>query len=173
MHCVPGHTTFFLLALLGLLTGCYRLEQPAELGQDVRIEITVNNAKMVRSQAYLQAAVADALANQLGWHVSPKGSARLQLTIEKEDIVSSGTNWRDTPNRWTITLSGQVLLSSRQAPILGTWAGTGYASALNSTSDDEPSALRNASVNAATTIATWLEAQMRLRSPTSKPATDH
>jgi hypothetical protein len=152
-----------LLAALLPLVGCYRLEPPAELGQDVRVEITVNNARMVRSQAYLQSAVAGALASQLGWHVSPNGSAKLQLTIDEEDISSSGTDWRDTPNRWTIRLHGQILLTSRHASELGTWTGTGYASALTSTRDDEPSALRNAAENAASTIATWLEARMRLR----------
>lgn len=154
--------------IAAVITGCYRLEPPADLDQSIRVEITVNDARLVRSQPYLQAAVADALANILGWRVSPTGSAKLQLTLEEEDIRSSGTDSRDTPNRWTITLRGQAMLVSRRGHALGSWTGTGYASALNSTRDDQPSAIRNAATNAATTIATWLEAQVRTW-PHNKP----
>ena len=151
------------LAVIALtaLSGCYRLRRPVDLGQPVRVEITVNDTRLVRAQAYLQQAVADALASQLGWKVTPNGSAALRLTIEQEDITSTGTNQRDTPNRWTIILNGQIMLTSRQGNALGTWTGSGYASALSSAGDDEASALKNAASNAALTISAWLEAQVR------------
>jgi hypothetical protein len=148
-----------LSCLLLTVTGCYRLQPPAEIGETVRVEIMVNNARLVRSQPYLQKAVADALAATLGWHVSPNGTAKLQLTIDVEDISSSGTDAYNTPSRWTIVLKGQALLACRRGNAIGQWSGSGYASALMSAQDDQPSAIKNAATNAATTIAAWLEAQ--------------
>lgn len=139
------------------ICGCYRMQAPAELGQTVRVEIMSNDARLVRSQGYLQQAITDALVSRLGWTVSPTGSARLQVTIEREDISSSGTDQQNTPSRWTIVLKGQALLSSRRSPKMIQWVGSGYSGSLA----DEPTAIKSAATNAAVTIATWLEAEMR------------
>ncbi len=165
---VPGvrHAMGTVLALAAVLTpatGCYRPQAPATLEQPVRVEITANDARLVRAQGYLQQEVADALTNRLGWKVTPAGSARLQIVIEREDITSSGTDQRNTPNRWTVQLHGQVLINSRRLTAASVWTGSGYASALSSTTDDEASAIRNAAQSAALTISTWLEAELRRR----------
>lgn len=156
------------LAGVSALIGCYRPRAPEDLGQSVCIEITGNEARLVRIQGYLQRAVAAALTERLGWQVTPTGSARLQLHVEEEDITSSGTDQRNTPNRWTVVIRGQALLNSRRCKAASAWSGSGYASALSSTTDDEASALKNAAASAALTIATWLEAELRSR-PGSVP----
>lgn len=159
---MPPASAIIAVLLMALVSaGCYRLKPPEAIDQPVRVEITSNDARLVRAQGYLQQEVADALANRLGWTVTPNGSARLQITIEREDVSSSGTDQRNTPNRWTVVLNGQVLLSSRRMTAATTWTGSGYTSALSSTTDDEASAIRNAAASAALTISTWLEAELR------------
>ncbi len=144
------------IALAGLLaTGCsYRLAKPPQLGESVRVVVTANNARLVRSQAYLQAAVARALQNRLGWRVDPLGSARLELVILEEDIGTTGTDSRDLPARWKIVVHGHAALHSRRAPLVGPFTGNGFASGLS----EEPEAIQRAANNAAAQIAGWLEA---------------
>jgi hypothetical protein len=152
--------SFALLATVLALAGCgYRLAGPTPLGEPVRVVIKTDQARLVRTQAYLQTAVAKALENRLGWRVRPDGSARLELTIEPEDIQATGTDLRDIPSRWSVTVKGQALLASRHGSSIGTWAGAGYYSALNSNPSDEDQALRAAADSAAAGIATWLESE--------------
>jgi hypothetical protein len=146
------------VALALLLGGCgYRVAAPAPLGEAVRIEIAVDEARLVRAQAYLQTAVAQAIEGKLGWRVSPTGSARLSLTLKRETVQTNGTADRDIPAQWTITLEGDALLTAQRGKLFTGYTGTGYASALAS----EPDALRAAAQTAAESIAAWLDGEAR------------
>ena len=176
-----------LLILTALtLAGCYRVARPADLEEPVRVVITSNDARLVRAQAYLQQAVAEALVDKLGWRVSPTGSARLALTLQMERIDAVGTTPdRDIPSRWSITLRGQVLLTARRGNLYSGYQGTGYANGLTGVpgiagkpgtvsqeSYDEAAALHDAAQNAALTIAAWLEGATGAwpATPTAVPA---
>jgi hypothetical protein len=147
-----------VLAVLALLTvlasGCsYRLGGVKPLGEPLRIVVSGNSTRLVRMQAYLQDEVATALESKLGWRISPNGSARLELSIAEERIDATGSDARAIASRWTITMGGQALLTSRRGNLTSPWSGTGYASGLV----DEPEAIQAAARNAAALIATWLE----------------
>lgn len=147
--------TFALLlsALAGLSSCSYRLAGVKPLGEPVRVVVSVNEARLVRLQGYLQEEVAIALEAKLGWRVSPAGSAKIELRIEEEIIDASGKDSRGIASRWTITCGGQVLLTSKRGNLHGPWRGTGYSSGLA----DEATALQQAARNAAELIAAWLE----------------
>jgi hypothetical protein len=150
----------------------------------VRVVITYNDARLVRAQAYLQQAVAEALVDKLGWRVSPTGSARLALTLEMERINAVGTTPdRDIPSRWSITLHGQALLTAQRGNLYSGYEGVGYANGLTGVpgiagkpgivsqeSYDEAAALHDAAQNAALTIAAWLEGATGAWPPTPPPA---
>ena len=147
-----------LLAALyaGLIaeTACsYRATRVPPLGESVRVVVTVNDARLVRAQAELQRAVARAVVNHLGWRVEPTGSAKLELTLGEEHIAPTSTTSRDIPTGWSITLHGQMLLTSRHGAAHSTYTGNGYVTSLS----DEPEAIRTAAEDAAALIATWLE----------------
>lgn len=146
-----------LIAVAVALAGCnYRLASAPALGEPVRIVVVSNDARLVRAQAALQRAVADALQSRLGWQVSPTGSAKLELTIAQERIDSTGTDRRDVPARWSIRLQGKVLIAARDGTAYGDYQGTGYSSGLG----DEPEAINVAADQAAAMISTWLEHQV-------------
>jgi hypothetical protein len=154
---IPGQG-LLLIALLLLLvpTGCsYRLAGVKPLGEPIRVVVTVNKGRLVRLQGYLQEEAAAMLENRLGWHVSPTGSAKLELTIDEERIDANGSDSRGIASRWVITTGGNALLSSRRGNALSPWRGTGYSSGL----PDEPEALQQAARNAADSLGVWLEAQ--------------
>ncbi len=137
-----------------MLSACsYRLAGIKPLGESVRVVITVNKARLVRLQGYLQEEVANAVESKLGWRVSPTGSAKLELHIDEEKILPSGNDSRGIVSRWTITCGGQILLSSKRGHAHGPWTGTGYSSGL----PDEATALQQAAKSAAEQIAVWLE----------------
>jgi hypothetical protein len=145
---------FALCFAIILLSSCsYRMAGIAPLGESVRVVITSNSANVVRVQSYLQSEVAAALENKLGWHVSPTGSAKLELTIDQETINAIGNDTRGIASRWNITVTGNALLTSKHGNSLSRWTGTGYSAGLN----DEASALQSAANNAGLTISTWLE----------------
>lgn len=144
-----------LLAMLMLPSCSYRLAGVKPLGEPIRVVVSVNEARLVRVQGYLQEAVASAIENKLGWRVSPTGSAKIELTIEQEHIVANGRDSRGIASRWTITCNGNALLTSRRGNATSPWTGTGYSSGL----PDEPEALQLAATNAADLLATWLENQ--------------
>ena len=143
------------------LAGCYHRATPPRLDETVSVRLAVDDARLVRAQAYLQAEVARALVDRLGWHVSPAGTARLELSMREETISTVGTNARDVPARWSVTLHGHALLTSRRGTDLGDFMGTGYASSLA----DEPAALQQAARLAAMNVATWLETAGRRWDP--------
>lgn len=142
------------LLLAAALAGCgYRLAGAPALGEPIRVVVVTNDARLVRAQAALQRAVAEALQSRLGWQVSPTGSAKLELTIAQEKIDSTGTDRRDVPARWSIRLQGKVLVAARDGTAYGDYHGTGYSSGLG----DEPEAINNAADEAAALISAWLE----------------
>jgi outer membrane lipopolysaccharide assembly protein LptE/RlpB len=143
--------------LAAMLTGCgYRLAGAPALGEPIRVVVVSNDARLVRSQAALQQAVADSLQSRLGWQVSPTGSAKLELTIAQERIASTGTDQRDVPARWSIRMQGKVLIAARDGNAFGDYQGTGYSSGLG----DEPEAIKAAAAEAALLISTWLESEV-------------
>jgi hypothetical protein len=145
--------TAALLAAVAL-AGCgYRLAAAPALGEPIRVVVVGNDARLVRAQAALQRAVADALQSRLGWQVSPTGSAKLELTLAQERIDSTGTDRRDVPARWSIHLQGHVLIAARAGSAYGSYRGTGYTSGVG----DEPEAINAAADDAAAQISIWLE----------------
>lgn len=146
-----------LLAAVAALSCCgcaYRLGGPPALGEDIRVEVVADDARLVRAQTELQRAVAATLRDRLGWSVSPAGSARLQLVIGEERISANSRDDRNIPQRWSITVRGRSLLvSARRGGHEAAFSGVGYASGI----DQEREALRLAADNAAENIAVWLE----------------
>jgi hypothetical protein len=146
-------TLLALLLGLVLLPSCYRVTGVRPLGEAIRVVVSVNEARLVRVQGYLQQEVAAMLEDKLGWRVSPTGSAKLELFVDQEEISASGRDTRGIASRWTIRCSGQALLTARRGNLQMEWNGTGYSSGLA----DEAEAIRLAARNAAGLIATWLE----------------
>lgn len=148
------------------LCGCYRVAAPASTGETVRVEVLSNDARLVRGQASVHAAVAEALTNRLGWNVRPDGSARLELTLAREDQTSTANDRTGIPARWSITLSGTARLRTRHGEIARAWNGVGHASGLES----EAAALDQAAANGAAEIAAWLQAATAEMGQHQKPA---
>jgi hypothetical protein len=147
-------SVFAALCLLIALSSCsYRLAGVKPLGEPVRIVITSNATNIVRSQSYLQKEVAAAIENKLGWNVSPAGSAKLSLTINEEVIQAIGSDSRGIATRWNITISGNVMLTSKHGSVINQWSGICYSAGLN----DEAAAIELAANSAGLQIATWLE----------------
>ena len=145
-----------LLVATALASCGYRLAGAPALNEPVRVVVVSNDARLVRAQAALQRAVANALQSRLGWQVSPTGSAKLELTIDQERIDSIATDLRDVPARWSIRLHGKVLIAARDGTAYGDYNGTGYASGTG----DEPEAITAAANDAAALISAWLENQV-------------
>lgn len=142
--------------LLGLaLGGCYRAGPPPRNQEAVRVEVIANDARLVRGQASLHAAVAEALSQRLGWQVNPTGSARLELTLERDDLTATSSDRRGIAARWKVTLHGVARLRTRNGEIAHPWRGVGYASGLG----DEAEALDQAARNGAAEIAAWLQGE--------------
>ncbi len=140
------------LALVG--AGCsYRVTAPPALGERVRVAVRVNDARLVRVQAFLQSAVARAVEDRMGWTVAPDGSARLDLAIAEEDIDRTVSDARDVPIRWRITVTGTAALTAARGHAVGSFHGSGYASGLAGESE----ALSDAADKAAAEVAVWLE----------------
>jgi hypothetical protein len=149
--------------VLALLSGCaYTVAPPPPLNEAVRIEIKVDDARLVRAQAYLQAAVASAVQGQLGWTVNPRGSARIALTLKQEAIQTIATTSLDVPASWSVTIRGSALFDSRHGHALTTYQGTGYTTpgiGFDTALSSEPAALQAASDAAALILVAWLDAQ--------------
>ena len=134
--------------------GCYRVGPPPAVAESVRVVVVANDARLVRGQASLQSEVAEALTQRLGWQVDPAGSARLDISLAREDQNETAGDRRGIPARWSITLHGIAKLRSRNGEIAHAWRGVGHASGLN----DEAAALDQAAHNGAAEIAAWLQA---------------
>ena len=149
--------------------GCYRLANPPELGEAVRIEIVGNQGKLVRTQGYLTDAIAKGLVQRLGWRVSPNGTATLQLSIREEEIRANSQDRRDITNSWSIRIQGNALLVARGGSLIGTFTGVGNNTGL-STNPGEPEALQAAANQAADDLISWLDIQAKtLIAPAPSP----
>jgi hypothetical protein len=147
-----------LLPLLCLLplAGCYRVENPPELGEPVSIHITGSAARQVRVQALLQDAVAEAVTTRLGWDVAPgRTNARLELAIREERIMTTVKDTRDVPMQWAVRITATTLLTGRKGTFQSEITGIGYYSGTN----DESEGLRTAAESAAAALVTWIESE--------------
>ncbi|MBA2481523.1 MAG: hypothetical protein H0V44_12735 [Planctomycetes bacterium] len=149
--------TAMMMLCLVLTSGCYSLRKPPTVDEPVRVQVMSNESRLIHAQGYLQQAVADALVQKLGWNVSPAGTARLELSIAREDIGPVAKDARDITARWSIRLSGRALLASRKGNLTTTYSGVGYATGLA----DETEALRAAADQAAFHITAWLETAVK------------
>jgi hypothetical protein len=151
------------MMVLAFPAGCaYTVAAPPVLNESIRIEIAVDDARLVRAQAYLQASVATAIQSRLGWTVSPTGSARIVLTLKQEAIQTIATTPLDVPASWSVTLRGSALFDSQHGHALTTYSGTGYTTpgvGFETALSSEPAALQAASDAAALILAAWLDAQ--------------
>ena len=145
-----------LLLVLGALVlgGCaYRAQGPIDLGEQVAVTIDSNQGRLVRSQAYVQQAIASELGRDLGWEVSPAGTARLAATITGEtiDVVASGQ--LGIPERWRVRLS---IAWSLETSTSETLTGKTSASAFYDDRSQETRALRDAALSAARNMSAEL-----------------
>jgi hypothetical protein len=135
------------LAAVAALAGCtWRSGPPSRLDEPVQVVLRSADLQLPQAGPLLAGAVADALARDLGWRVSPGGSARLELALRSERIRTVAEDSRDVPIRWEVTLRGTAMLVSARGiqpplPFTGTATYTGLA--------DEQEALRRAAANAA------------------------
>ena len=137
------------------LAGCYRLASPPQINETVRIEVVSNQGRMVRSQAYLVEALTNAMVRELGWRVTPTGSAVLQISIAEEINGISAEDTRGVPSQWRARLRGQALLTWRGGSVAMDWTGEGT----NQNLGDEPEALAQAAKNAAASLVAWIDAK--------------
>ncbi len=149
-----------LMVLMLLLSACYRLASPPDLGETVRLEVVSNKGKLVRSQGYLIDAVGQALLTRLGWRVGPNGTAVLKLVIDEETIDAGSHDTNAVTDSWVIRIHGNALLVARGGSLTGTFTGVGNATGL-ATSQGEPQALQAAARQAADDLATWLDVRAR------------
>ena len=148
---------FALLVMLVLLSGCYRLANPPELGEAIRVEVVGNNGRMPRAQGYVVDAVSNALVTRLGWQVRPTGTSRLQLTLREESINAPGKDTHGITNSWNIRINGNALLVARGGSMMTTFTGVGDATGLNSAQGGEAAALQAAAKAAANDLVAWLD----------------
>jgi hypothetical protein len=146
-----------VLAVLVLLSGCYRLANPPELGEAIRVEVVGNNGRMPRAQGYVVDAVSNALVTRLGWQVRPTGTSRLQLTLREETINAPGKDTHGVTNSWNIRINGSALLVARGGSMTTTFTGVGDATGLNSAQGGEAAALQAAAKAAANDLVAWLD----------------
>jgi hypothetical protein len=158
-----------VMALLAL-GGCYRLQSPPDLDETVRIEVVGDQARLVRSQAYLVDAIDRSLVERLGWRVSPTGTARLQIAIQEERIRANADDDRGVTNSWQIRVRGTALLVARGGSLTTTFSGVGNATSLAGI-QGEPEALRAAATQAAEDLTGWLDVHAStLIAPSAAPS---
>ena len=97
-------TRLLLVLALALLSGCYRLSAPPAMSEAVKLEISGNKTHLVRFQPYLQDEVAKALERQLGWRVSPTGTATLGRSIRLEDLDNTAKDDRGVAIRRLVSI---------------------------------------------------------------------
>jgi hypothetical protein len=144
-----------LALVLAGLAGCtWRAEPPPPLGETVRIVVRSADLRLPQAAAHLEQAVGETVVRDLGWRVTPAGSARLELAFQLERIRSTADDDRGVPIRWEIRLRGTALLigaTGTTGP--HAFSGTGSYGGL----EDEDRALRSAATDAARDLAEWLE----------------
>lgn len=143
-----------LLAAILALGACYRPEPPPRIDEPVAVRVVASNARLVRAQAYLQESVATRIHNRLGWDITPSGSARLDLVIDKETIDPTAKDTRGVPVQWAVRVNCTVLLAWRGGTRTIKITGIGYYTSPL----DEAEGLRTAADQAAASLVDWIEA---------------
>ncbi len=142
------------LALLALAGCTWRAEPPPPLDESVRIVVRSADLRLPQAAAHLERAVGEALVRDLGWRVTPAGSARLELAFQIERIRTTADDDRGVPIYWEVRLRGTALLTGAAGTAVPhAFSGSGSYRGL----DDEDRALRTAAADAARDLAEWLE----------------
>ena len=148
-----------MLFLLGtqLFAGCgYRIAAPPQLGEALIISVSANKSRLVRSQAVLQQEVGRVIQQRLAWDISPDGTSRLDLQIDREVISVAARTTDDGPSRWKIVLKATATIhAAHRDPETRSrsFTGVGYANGRL----DEPEGLASAANSLAAAITDWLE----------------
>ena len=148
--------------------GCLRLAAPPHLAEPVQIAIDRNEARLANAQDALLRQIQPRLQRELNWRVSPTGTEKLVLSLDRERINDSAVGDLGVPSRWTIVISGTwELQTTRWGTLSGRFRGNGSANDL----DGEPAALRQAASAASNQIIAGLDSQLteRQRAPAVKP----
>lgn len=146
-------TATLVACALFVLCGCYRIAAPTNPGTTVRIDMVDTDTALVRAQLEVQRALGIALAQRLGWTVTPNGTARLAVSLSQEDISVTAGDRDGIAARWRITLNGSFVFEHGEQRHVATFTGIGHASSLS----DEPAAIRKAAEDAAAVITYHLE----------------
>ncbi len=145
-----------ILALGVLLCGCsWRLSSPTPLAETIRINVTADQGRLPRAGVDLQAAVAEAVAYRAGWQVRGDGSARLDLSIDKDDLAATADDSRGIATRWRYRMEVTALLVTQGG--MRTWHGSGTGYAGNRA--EEQLMVQAAATDAADALARWLAAE--------------
>jgi hypothetical protein len=160
-----------LIAVTGSTCGCLRLAAPPQLSEAVQVTIDRNEARLATAQDALLRQVEPRLQRELNWRVSPTGTSRLKLWLNRENIDDSAVGNLGVPSRWRIAISGTWQLeTTRWGTLTGQFRGTGSANDL----DGEPAALLQAASAASNQIIAGLDSKLteRQRAPALKPPAD-
>ena len=141
-----------------VLTGCYRVVSPTNPNEAVAIEVRMSDGNMVREKLYLTQTVSREIQDNLGWTVSPHGSALLTVIITGDEQNPSATGDLDIPERWNMRIEAQVEFTSRISGTIGTTV-SGQGSVSNFS--DEGEGLETAARHIAENIRAWLEIKSR------------
>jgi hypothetical protein len=145
-----------LAALVLLLAGCagcaWRLAAPAGLDEVLAVRVVADRGRLPLAGAEVQQAVAEAVPRRTGWILRGDGSARLDLTIDRDEFAAPADDARGVAVRWSYRIDATALLVTRDG--VRTWrgSGTGYAGARA----EEHAALRDAARDLADRLARWL-----------------
>ncbi len=144
-----------LLAVLSISACTWRVASPSSLAETVRIQVVADRGRLPRAGPELQSAVAQSVAYRTGWQVRGDGSARLDLSIDKDDFGATARDERDIASRWRYSLSVTALLVTANGTATWTGSGTGYAGSRV----EENTAVRTATTDVADSLARWLAAR--------------
>lgn len=142
-----------IIALCLCCAGCtWRITPPTELDQALSIKVVADQGRIPRAAAYLQAAAAQAIAQQTGWTIHHDGPARLELSIDNDRFSVAADDQRSIPTRWNYRITITALLVTRHGTQVTTCTGTGSASSRATEAD----AVRDAARDAGDLLARWL-----------------
>jgi hypothetical protein len=143
-----------LALMLTVLTGCYRAVSPVDPGEVVRVEVVVEDTRLVREQLYLLNEISREIQQGLGWRVGPQGSAVLRVVITGDRVRPSSTGSIGVTTRWQIgVLTEAVFTSAVSGRINTTITGNANASRLS----EEDDALERVAEDIANGVRAWLD----------------
>lgn len=146
-----------LLALLIMFaSSCYRAVSPGDPGETVRVEVVVEDSRLVREQLYLLSEISREIQEGLGWKVAPHGSAVLRVVIRGDRVRPSSTGDIGVTTRWDLSVQVEALFTSAvSGPIATKIEGDANASRLG----EQSSALETVAEDIANGVRAWLEQQ--------------